>query len=127
MGKSTVVEITLRKEPSGLMALLPQPGGLRLGAGREGTLQGALGSETPLQPIFSCGGSLSKTISLSSTKLFWASQTLLVGHALVTTLENSLEVSPTLSISSPAFPPPQKCVHVVTQRCIQECSQQCYS
>lgn len=73
-------------------------------------------------------GHLSKTTSLSSTKLFCASQTLLVGRALVTTLENSLEVSPTLwSLSSPAFSPPQKCVHVVTQRCIQERSQQCYS
>lgn len=37
MGKSAVVEITLRKEPPGLMALLPQSGGLRLGAGREGS------------------------------------------------------------------------------------------
>lgn len=32
--------MTLKTGSSGLMALLPQPGGLRLEAGREGTLQG---------------------------------------------------------------------------------------
>lgn len=40
--------MTLKTGSSGLMALLPQPGGLRLEAGREGTLQGLLGLEVPL-------------------------------------------------------------------------------
>lgn len=77
-------------------------------------------------PILSLGAFLTPppTSSLPSTKPSQTFQMLLVGHTLLTTVDNSLGLSPSLwSIRGPAFPLPQKHRHVVTQRRVLVCSQ----
>lgn len=128
VGRSAAMKIKFRKEPSGLMVLLSQPGGLKPGAGQRGLPTGNPGVRDTAPAHIQLGAS-SKTptnhFPLLHRGLLGLPNTELVGHVMVTTL-NSSYASPSLwSIINPAFSAPQKAVHVVTQRCILECSQQC--
>lgn len=89
VGKRT--DITLRIGPSGpRILLLPD---WRPEAER--TLPRAPGPETALHPALAAGLSKTPIDHLLSTKPSWALQTLLVEHTLLTSLETSLEGSPT--------------------------------